>query len=217
MLNVIGAGLPRTGTLSLKAALERFGLGPCFHMFEILRDPALLERWSPLVSGDPVSWEQVFEGYRSTLDWPASCFWQEQAEAFPDAKVILTVRDPRRWYASYIAMLSSDAHAAAFQGGLGERLHPLFSLIYRRTFGPLAEGALEEAQAVAAFERHVEKVRQSVPAERLLVFDVSQGWKPLCDFLGLPVPAEPFPHLNDGQAVQVAFQRFAAGRSPEPA
>lgn len=101
MLEVIGAGFPRTGTTSLKAALERLGFGPCFHMFEVMAHPEQVDRWLSVVSGAPVDWDRVFDGYRSSMDWPAGYFWREEAEAYPEAKVILTVRDPHQWYVSF--------------------------------------------------------------------------------------------------------------------
>jgi Sulfotransferase domain len=221
MLQVIGAGLPRTGTTSMKAALERLGFGPCYHMFEILTHPEQVERWLPVGSGGPVDWERVFAGYRATQDWPASGFWRELAEAYPQAKVVLTVRDPRRWYASFHTLLSqapdtsrpehAPAAARAVMTAMA-RLRPTLERIGRAAFGSdwsLDEGPPGEERAIAAYHRHVETVRESLPAERLLVFDVRQGWDPLCAFLGVDVPAgEPFPHLNDSTMLQSTFEQM---------
>jgi hypothetical protein len=221
MLRVIGAGLPRTGTSSMKAALERLGFGPCYHMFEIITHPEQAERWRPVGSGGPVDWERVLAGYQSTQDWPASAFWRELAEAYPRAKVVLTVRDPRRWYASFRALLSQspdvnlpeDAPAAAhaFVTTMA-RLRPTLDRIGRATFGSdwsLDQGPPEEERAIAAYHRHLAAVRESLPAERLLVFDVREGWDPLCAFLGVEAPAgEPFPHLNDSSMLQSMFERL---------
>ncbi|GAA3203086.1 sulfotransferase family protein [Nonomuraea helvata] len=221
MLTVIGAGFPRTGTTSMKAALERLGFGPCHHMFDILTNPARVDRWLPLATGGQVDWEEVFDGFRSTQDWPASFFWREQAKAYPEAKVVLTVRDPHDWYVSMQALAASgpgrqlpedmpEAAAAMFDGM--RRLGPVLELISRSVFdghGSLREGLPDEDVAVAAFERHVATVKESLPAERLLVFDVREGWEPLCRFLGVDVPdGEPFPHLNDAKAIRQTMDRL---------
>ncbi|MFC4007309.1 sulfotransferase family protein [Nonomuraea purpurea] len=229
MLTVIGAGLPRTGTSSMKAALDRLGFGPCHHMFTIMTDPARVDRWLPLAAGEPVDWEQVFEGFRSAQDWPASFYWRELAEAYPEAKVILTVRDPRAWYVSMRALLSNgperdlpedmpEAATAVFQAMM--RLGPVVDHISSSFFGgpSMREGLPDEESAVAAFERHVATVKESLPPERLLVFDVREGWEPLCRFLGVDVPAgESFPHLNDAQAMRQTLDTLVKeGRLASP-
>jgi Sulfotransferase domain len=215
MLKVIGAGLPRTGTLSLKMALERLGFGPCYHMFEIFEHLELIDRWLPGIPDTPAGWERVFAGYRSTVDWPASFFWRQQAEAFPQAKVVLTVRDPARWYASFRELIKLRAASAeadhaseaalSFQAEFA-RLQPLLKHIVHATFGEDLDFPARlpsQEQAVAAFHRHVAAVREAMSPDRLLVFDVRQGWAPLCDFLGVAAPAgEPFPRLNDIEAVK---------------
>ncbi len=218
MLKVIGAGYPRTGTSSMKAALERLGFGPCYHMFEVLTNPDHVDRWLPVTTGEPVDWEKVFDGYRSAQDWPASGFWREQAEAFPDAKVILTVRDPRKWYVSMqnlmangpgrnLPDLGSLPPKAAEVFASMRRMGPVMERLGRDAFGDNYRfgdgGLLDEDRAVERFEQHVAEVKASLPAERLLVFDVREGWAPLCGFLGVPVPdGEPFPHLNDSESMK---------------
>jgi Sulfotransferase domain len=224
MLEVIGAGLPRTGTLSLKTALERLGFGPCHHMFEIYAHLELVDRWSS-VPTTRAGWERVFAGYRSSVDWPASFFWREQATAFPQAKVILTVRDPDRWYASLRTMVSLRAEAmaaddpsqtaAGFFEARFARLQPLLGRIVCGTFGdvrPFPDWVPGQEQAVEAFERHASAVRDGLPADRLLVFDVRQGWEPLCAFLDVAVPDEPFPRLNDAEAIKRTFAGLKTGR-----
>lgn len=224
MVQVIGAGLPRTGTSSMKAALERLGFGPCHHMFEIFANPDHVDRWLRVGSGADVDWDRVLAGYRSTQDWPASYFWRELAAAYPEAKVVLTVRDPRRWYASFRSLMSNGPARLASETGGGavhpvlavtQRLRPLLEGMGRATFGPdwrAGEDTLTEDDAVAAYERHVTAVREGLPADRLLVFDVRGGWGPLCGFLGVDEPAdEPFPHLNDSESLKRMFERMAAG------
>ncbi|MDR8408212.1 sulfotransferase family protein [Nonomuraea sp. 3-1Str] len=241
MLEVIGAGLPRTGTTSMKAALERLGFGPCYHMFEVMTHPDHVDRWHSVTAGevrDREGWDRVFAGgYRSAQDWPASHYWRELAEVYPDAKVVLTVRDPRSWYPSINMLLSGPGAAAATMNGqpfeeLPEpvramltgmgRMGPVLEAIGRSYFGPgwsFGQGVPDEEYAVEAFERHVAAVKADVPAKRLLVFDVREGWEPLCGFLGVEAPAEPFPHLNDADSMRQTFERMMSGEPitfPQP-
>ncbi|MFG3436961.1 sulfotransferase family protein [Nonomuraea sp. NPDC047897] len=228
MVEVIGAGLPRTGTTSMKVALERLGFAPCYHMAEVMTHPEHVDRWVAAAAGQVRTredWDRVFDGgYRATQDWPAAHFWRELAGAYPEAKVVLTVRDPRAWYPS-MRMLTSGGPRPDPAAELPEpvrraltamdRMRPVLDLMGGSHFGPgwrFGTGLADEEQAVAAFERHVAAVRDSVPAERLLVFDVREGWGPLCAFLGVAVPAgEPFPHLNDAASMRRAFDRMSAG------
>ena len=227
MLKVIGAGFPRTGTSSMKAALERLGFGPCYHMFEILSKPEQADRWAPVASGESLDWDRVFDGYQSAQDWPASGFWREQAAAYPDAKVILTVRDPKRWYASMQNLLANGPRraqsmdpaelppaAATVFAAMG-KMDPVMTKIGEDAFGQgwtPAQGLPDEEFAIEAFHRHVATVEASLPASRLLVFDVRQGWEPLCEFLDVEVPAdEPFPHLNDSDSMQRMLAGLMAG------
>ncbi|MEO3892707.1 sulfotransferase family protein [Nonomuraea sp. B5E05] len=209
MVKVIGAGFPRTGTSSMKAALERLGFGPVYHMFDVLTRTGHVERWLPVTDGKTLNWPEVLQGYESTQDWPASHFWREQAEAYPEAKVVLTVRDPHRWYASMQVLISEGPgrelpaelpeQAAAFFGAMA-RFGPVLNHIGRSAFGAgwhFNGGMPDDAVAVAAFHRHLQAVRSTIPADRLLIFDVREGWEPLCRFLGVEVPDEPFPHLNE--------------------
>lgn len=174
-------------------------------MFEISARPGHADRWAPAASGAIPDWDRVLEGYASAVDWPASHFWQELAGAYPDAKVVLTVRDPHQWYASFRHMVTQSRRASLGVETLPEaarpvmeamrRIKPLLDRMHLETFGAAGSGEdfPDEEQAVAGFQRHVAKVKESLPAERLLVFDVREGWGPLCDFLGVKVPDEPFP------------------------
>ncbi|MFI6504317.1 sulfotransferase family protein [Nonomuraea typhae] len=213
MLNVIGAGLPRTGTSSMKAALERLGFGPCYHMYEILTHPGHVDRWQPVATGGPMDWEGVFEGYRSTQDWPASHFYRELAELYPEAKVVLTVRDPVRWHASMQTLIDGprslaarDAPPAAAQVlGQLRRMMPVMDTIRRAAMGPdfpMTADMPPLEVSMEFFALHTETVKRTIPADRLLVFDVREGWEPLCAFLGVAVPDEPFPHLNDRETIK---------------
>jgi hypothetical protein len=208
-LTLIGAGLGRTGTLSLKRALERIGYGPCYHMIEILTAP---ERARPWIEGTPTGaydWDAIFHGYRATVDWPAAAFWRELASRYPDAKVLLSRRDADRWYDSvmntiYPAMTQGPPESAP------KVLHAFHemtrALIAERTFG----GRLEDrAHATRAFEEHNQAVIDAIPPSRLLVYQPGDGWEPLCRFLDVPVPDEDFPHLND-----TAWYRAHTGLPP---
>lgn len=214
MLMVIGAGLPRTGTISLKVALERLGFGPCYHMFELMHHPEHAERWQGVAGGEPAAtWDQVFAGYRSAVDWPAAYFWRDLAAAYPAAKVILTVRDPRQWYASITEAFLRQFSAHDGSAAPAETPAPLVTLLpllhrIREDMlgGPDLPG---EDKAVEAFERHTAEVQRALPPDRLLTFEASQGWEPLCDFLGVRPPAdEPYPHLNKTATTQRWVQNW---------
>jgi hypothetical protein len=208
-LQIIGAGFGRTGTLSLKTALEELGFGPCYHMTEAFRHPEHVAQWRAATNGEPVDWHKLFEGYRATVDWPACTFYAELMETFPDARVLLTVRDPQKWYESVnstifnVSARTRRSRLASppfrlmmrfFMPGLFQMVHVNDALIWQGTF----HNRFEDRQyAISVFQQHIEEVRHKVPPEKLLVYDVRQGWEPLCAFLGVPVPDRPFPHLND--------------------
>lgn len=204
-LKVIGAGFGRTGTMTLKTALEQLGFGPCHHMVEVLEN---IDRqsplWSRVVAKKPVEWDEIFAGYNSTVDWPGCHFWAELADRYPDAKVILTVRDPVKWYASMKETILATPVSRLILLVLRIARHPMLfaqRIISRDTF----RYDYSEANAIAVFERHNAEVRRRIPSERLLEFDVRQGWEPLCAFLDVPVPDTPFPRTNDREE----FQRHA--------
>ncbi len=209
-LEVIGAGFGRTGTKSMKAALEELGFGPCYHMSELFRHPEHMEQWRAAMRGEPVDWERVLGDYRATVDWPGCTFYGELLERNPDAKVILTVRDPQRWYESARGTIyrttSGASYSVAFRlaGLVTPRARRLIrarrfvsDLVWEGDFGGRFE---DRGHAIETFERHNEEVKRRVPPGRLLVYEVKQGWGPLCDFLGVEAPGKPFPHLNDGEA-----------------
>lgn len=182
---MIGPGLGRTGTYSLKLALERLLGGRCHHMAEILADPQRhLPLWAPVLRGDEPNWNKIFAGYVAQVDFPGAAFWRELCRAFPDALVVLSTRPAADWYRS--------AAATIFQLDDGHRSSP-FRDLWRDRFGDRFD---DPAAMVAAYERHNAAVRSSVPAHRLLEWTVGDGWEPLCDRLGLPIPHQPFPRTN---------------------
>ena len=212
-LAVIGAGLGRTGTLSLHMALERLGFTPCEHMTNCFAHPERFAHWLEAArrkrAGEQIDWRPLFTGYRATVDWPGAYFWRELTAAHPEAKVILTVRDPARWYDSARATIyaatqaRTSTPAAQFLYRLVSWANPRagngFRTVQETVWDGTMEGRFEDREAaIRIFEEQNREVIATIPPQRLLIFDVKEGWQPLCAFLGVPVPAgEPFPHLND--------------------
>ena len=207
-MKVVGAGFGRTGTASLKVALKTLGFGPCYHMTEVFKHPEHAGFWLTAWRGEPVDWDGVLWNYEATLDWPACTFYEELLKRHPDAKVILSVRDPERWYESTrntIYELSVGIPASplyrvgfAFVSLLvlraSGRIKMVDEIIWEGTF----DGRFEDKRhAIEVFNRHNEEVRRRVPQDRLLVYEVKEGWGPLCEFLGVEEPDKPFPRLND--------------------
>ena len=188
-LSVIGAGFGRTGTLSLKMALEQLGVGRCYHMVEVFQIPAAPEQWRAAAEGGPVDWDSIFEGFSATVDWPGATFYREMADYYPEAKVILTLRDPEAWFKS--------TQATIFANDLGGDDDTPFSRMAKAVVGRLFDGRLHDKDhAIAVYERHNAEVQRVIPPGRLLVYEVAQGWGPLCGFLGLPAPETPMPKVN---------------------
>lgn len=218
-MKVIGAGYGRTGTKSLKVALELLGFNQCYHMIELVQNPKGVQFWEAASQGKFVNWDALFKGYQAIVDFPGCCFYQELIKYYPEAKVILTLRDPQVWYESSL----STIYKAGPQGfeKLLMMLKLPFSAKHRqiiRVFG-LAnqvywqgefQGKFQDrAYAIKQFQQHTETVKQIVPPERLLVYEVKQGWEPLCRFLNLPVPADqPFPHLNQREGFKQMSQQL---------
>jgi hypothetical protein len=203
-LEVIGAGFGRTGTLSLKAALEHLGFAKCHHMMEVAKYPAQTEYWHAVSRGQHVDWDRVFEGYRASCDFPSSVYWEELHRHFPESKVILTIRDPRQWYRSVADTIYPISTGVPLWLTLVlPRLRKGREMIQNIIWNGLFSGRFEEEEhAVRVFQEHAERVKQVVAPERLLVFEPKDGWKPLCRFLGVPVPDVPFPHLNEAASMR---------------
>jgi hypothetical protein len=194
-LQVIGAGLGRTGTMTLKTALEMLGLGPCHHMVEVFANIASQgPMWRAAAGGEAMDWDEVFAGYTSSVDWPSAHFYKQLAAHWPDARVILSRRDPERWYESMADTILKSMQQYRVPGRSAVE-HPMrFAemIVAEATFG----GDFSHDNVVAAFERHNAEVVATIPADRLLVFEAVHGWEPLCTFLGVAVPDTPFPHTN---------------------
>jgi hypothetical protein len=210
-LEVIGPGFGRTGTASLKRALEMLGFGPCHHMEEIFADPPQVEHWVAVAEGRKVDWDAVFKGYRSQVDWPGAHVWRELAAHYPRAKVVLSVRPEESWWRSFsstIAKLVEERGSMPLPPHVATMLEVAgVGMIAKQTFGGTIT---DKAIALEAYRRRIAEVRAAIPAERLLVFDVAEGWEPLCRFLGVPVPAEPFPRTNSTEE----FWAMVKGEKP---
>ncbi len=209
-LKVVGAGFGRTGTRSLKEALEILGFDPCHHMMEVFTHPEQVGFWDRAALGETMDWEELFKSYQSSCDWPSCTFYRELAEFYPQAKVILSLRDAKTWYKSVSntimpAMKKSDQPGAP---GLPGVFGPI--LIGERTFG----NDFSEAHMIDVYERHNAEVQRVIPRERLLVFEASQGWEPLCKFLGVPVSDKPYPQMNSTEEFKARRAAMAAGAKP---
>lgn len=192
-LAVIGAGLPRTGTFALKAALERLGLGPCYHMDEVYRQPSHVTVWRRAWD-DPPDWTDFLAGYRAVADAPACLFWRQLTTTYPAAKIVLTVRAAEDWYDSVMATVMAPLRKPNM---LGEAMRPANETAHALFVEGFLGGRPDDrAHAIDAFQRHNASIAQAFGPDRLLTFDVGSGWAPLCAFLSMPVPDEPFPHLN---------------------
>jgi hypothetical protein len=194
-LQVIGSGFGRTGTMSTKQALEQLGFGRCHHMVEVIGDPAQPPLWNSVAAGGPVDWEAVFAGFNAQVDWPGAAVWRETARAFPEAKVIHTERPEEVWWASFEGTIGKFFRRLPTLE-LPPPVRDLFSFMVPWITETSLGGALDREGAIAAYRRNNAAVRETIPAERLLVFDVAEGWAPLCRFLGRPAPDAPFPRSN---------------------
>ncbi|MBA3911663.1 MAG: hypothetical protein C0524_17745 [Rhodobacter sp.] len=196
-LKVIGSGFGRTGTMSTKLALEQLGFGPCHHMVEVMGNEGQLPHWAALAEGKEVDWDTVFTGYTSQVDFPGAAVWHELSIAFPQAKVIHTERPEEAWWASF-----STTIGKFFKHAPGMPLPPHIAAIFRTMDRLIMKdifGGLDRDSCLAAYRANNAKVRAMIPADRLLVFAPSDGWEPLCRFLGVAVPDTPFPktHARD--------------------
>lgn len=214
VIQIIGAGFGRTGTLSLKTALEILGYDPCYHMEDVFFRPWQARAWRAACRGRSPNWERLLGGQRAIVDWPGCTFYPQLIEHYPQAKVILTVRDPQAWYASVAATIYPVMRRFPLNE-LGRRL-PLVGeipkmldcVVWQGTFAGRFE---DRTRATAIFEAHNRQVIERVAPERLLVYDIRSGWEPLCAFLGRPAPeGVPFPHTNDRDAYWKRVKRLTA-------
>ncbi len=211
-LKVIGSGLGRTGTLSLKAALEHVGFGPCHHMVEVFMKPESIPLWIAAGEGHP-DWDAIFGDFTSMVDYPGCIFYRQLAEHFPEAKVLHSTRDPDEWFDSTQATIFSPGAPAASGEGPPE-LKRFFEVLFRSRFGD----RIHDRQFMTDYyRRHEAEVLASIPPERLLVFRAADGWAPLCKFLGVPVPPEPYPRTNAREAFLGRHVRVNEDQPLDPA
>ncbi len=208
-IQVIGAGFGRTGTLSLKHALEQLGYDKCYHMEEVFEHPEHTSVWAAVNRNEAVDWEDLFEGYQASVDWPSCNYWRQQMQRYPDAKVILSSRDPESWYKSVMNTIyptslqvrDADDETTARLGAW------LFEIIWNGVF----DGRMDDKNhCINVFLEHEAAVKREVPAERLLVHQAREGWEPLCRFLGCGVPDEPYPRVNSTEDFLFTLEERAA-------
>lgn len=228
-MRVIGAGLPRTGTLTQKVALEMLGFEPCYHWVNVISDLNQVDVWNRALDGD-APWQEVFGDFQATVDWPGGYFWRELMDRYPDARVLLSVRDPKTWEPSFRETIWNMCYGESLirlissaRGQVDPQWSRYLQLVDRMFWsgqGTFAAGHETPEQLMKQFERHNEQVKTSVPSERLLVWSVTEGWEPLCDFLDVPVPAESLPHVNDretflGRVIDGGLAALQAWRAGE--
>jgi hypothetical protein len=187
-LKVVGSGLGRTGTLSMKHALEQLGFGPCHHMIEVFARPDSVPLWVAAGQGHP-DWDLIFQDFSSMVDYPGCRYWRELADRYPDAKVLHTVRDPDTWFDSTQATIFAP-------GSLADNPQPPLNEFFRFLADDFRGHLHDRAFMTDYFRRHTAEVKRAIPPERLLVYEVGEGWDRLCAFLGVPVPDAPYPSEN---------------------
>lgn len=208
-LKVIGAGLGRTATFSMKFALEHLGFGPCYHMSEVFAQARRnVPLWLDVVAGKP-DWDAIFDGFHSTTDYPACTYWRELADYYPDAKVLLTVRDADSWFDS----VSETIFSPRMQGSLAGT--PVEAMMQGTIYYAFGDKITDRAFMTDWFERRNQEVIDTIPAERLLVYSPKEGWEPLCAFLGVPVPEGPVPRVNSRDELGSASDE-KGGLPPDP-
>jgi hypothetical protein len=221
-IQIIGAGFGRTGTLSLKLALEELGFYKCYHMVELLQNPQDVVLWEKAGEGQAIDWDSLLGKYQAIVDFPGCRHYQELMTHYPDAKVILTVRDPETWYeSSRNTILEAGPKSLQklmtilFQP-FSSRLRKVMRIVRlnRSYWQHIFENRLgDKSYVMHRFDRHLNEVKQTVPSERLLVYQVKEGWEPLCRFLEKPVPeGKPFPNLNKRSSFK-QMSKLALGMS----
>ncbi|WP_082152511.1 sulfotransferase family protein [Candidatus Rhodobacter oscarellae] len=198
-LAVIGTGFGRTGTESMRFALEMLGFDPCHHMRQVYRDDTQMRLWADVaVRGQAPDWERLFEGFQAAVDWPSVLYWRDLIDAFPDARVILTHRSPESWWLSYEkTLLKVVKHLPGTDLARG-----LMDLTFDKR-------PLDRDHCISVYKAHVREVLDTVPKERLLIHNLGDGWKPLCKHLGVAIPDAPYPSSNAGAS-------FKPAHRPEP-
>ena len=207
-LAVIGAGLPRTGTMSLKLALEQLGFGRCYHMVEVFQRPEAAALWLRAAEREDTDWDEIFDGYGATTDAPGCLFYRQLAAYYPNAKLILTLRDANQWFDSTQATILSPESEAARD----TMFPPAVSAMLVGLWHNFLDNRVHDREhMIAVYERHNDEVKRAIAPERLLVYEVGQGWEPLCRFLEVPVPETPFPRINTTEQQRALRQAAEQG------
>lgn len=205
-IQVIGAGMGRTGTMSLKHALEVLGYHKCHHMIEVMQNPPQLAYWKEMHKNRTTDFDAMLDSYSAAVDFPGSLYYKELMEKYPDAKIVLTVRDPEKWYTSCRNTIYNlpKGFKKLMMRTVGlfkpdvKHVSEVFDYVEDAVWSGLFKGKFEDKDlAIKIFNKWTEEVKKTVPPERLLVFEVAQGWQPLCEFLNKPVPSTAFPKVND--------------------
>jgi hypothetical protein len=195
-IKVIGAGFGRTGTDSMREALNRLGFGPCHHMYEVNANEEQKRLWRALAKGAAPEWDRLLAGYSSCVDWPSAHYWRQLIEEYPSAKVILTYRSSESWWESFETTILAYIKQASDKDSL------VFTLIAEQVFAGRPD---DRAHAIATYEVNVTAVKATVPRERLLIHNLGDGWAPLCAHLGVPAPDEPYPDRNSANEIRAKF------------
>lgn len=198
-MKVIGAGFGRTATASLKVALDTLLGAPCYHMSEVLGKAGQVDLWLDVAAGKP-DWNAIFDGYVATVDFPACNYWRELADFYPEAKILLSKRDAERWFVSTQETIFSETLASLQAGTKWGRM------IKATIDDHLGGNMHDRAALIEAFEAHNAAVQAAFDDDRLLVYEASQGWEPLCRFLGIEQPSDPFPHINSKEEFHAVFE-----------
>lgn len=209
-IEVIGAGFGRTGTLSLKIALEALGLDKCYHMMEVMRNESHAAEWRKAARGEAVNWKALYTGYRATVDWPSASFWRELRAVYPEAKVILTLRDSQQWYTSVMNTIwkfsspaAGESRTQLDEAGM-ERSMMGDEIIWQGVFG----GRMQDRDhVIECYEEHNQEVIDTVPADKLLVYRPGDGWEPLCGFLQKTVPDTDYPKVNSTEDFSALWRK----------
>lgn len=209
MLRIIGAGLPRTATTTLKTALPTLLGEPCYHMTEVFEHPDHLGHWRRAADGEPVDWKAFYDGYAATVDFPSAPFWPQLAEIYPDALILLSTRTSgAAWWKSMDATIMERMRQEEVTPEVAP-FREVMEKVWRRAFG---RGVFDDPRTgEAAYDAYVRHVRDTAPPERLLEWSAAQGWEPICAALGVDVPKEPFPHVNSTEEWKA---RIAEGGRP---
>lgn len=207
-LKVIGAGFGRTGTDSLREALDLLGFGPCHHMHIVLAEQDRVDSWRAVTQGQAPDWDQLFAGFRATVDWPAAYFWREISAHFPNAKIVLSLRDPDQWYASMDKTILEVVRNSTDPESFATRL--LGKMVFGDQFN-------DREHVIDVYNQNTRDVQAAFGPDRLLTYQTGDGWEPLCEFLGCDIPDEPYPHRNKPGSFHTTLDKLESGRDTSDA